>query len=167
MAALACAAVLLSGCTAGLERAAENPVLHFRSRVEVRAGEKEVSCTLSRYQGGLANVTVLSPPEVQGLRFDWDGAGFSLSFASLSAHWEQEPLPADSFAPALLAALDAAEKGLSQHAPGEFAGVCGGKAFTLTADPETGRVLSLSLPYEGISAIFYDDIATFPASAAG
>ena len=149
----------LPGCAVVEEISAPaEPELLFSSRAQISAPGTEIGCVFSRYEGGLANITILSPAEIQGMSYDWTGDHFLISFSGLSVKSEKCMLPDTSFAVVMVDALHAAEKELSETGEGEYTGNLGGKAFSITTDPETGRILSLHVPYCGISAEFFDDI---------
>ena len=159
---LAFAVVLtFAGCSAVQEMVKPaDPVFLFTCRAQVQAAGQEITCTFTRSEGEMASIGILSPQEIQGLSYDWTGTGFSVSYAGVTETSAECTLPGDSFAPVLVKAMNAAarEGGLSQGEEGNsYAGSFDGKGFTLTADPQTGNILTLSVPSSGISAEFFYD----------
>ena len=147
--------LLLGGC-AERRMQAEDLDFTFDCMVDVHCGSDDLNCSFQRTGPQNASVQILSGgPE--GLAFHWNGDGFTQTYASLSAQSEACVLPKDAFAAVLTGTLDQAEKAgaLTATHDGEFSGNAG-YDFTLTADPATGKILTLSVPECGFRARFHD-----------
>ena len=157
------AMLITSGCSAVREMAKPaEPVLLFDCRARVQASGQEITCTFTRSEGEMARIGILSPQEIQGLSFDWTGTGFSASYAGVTETSAECILPEDSFAPVLIKAMNAAARDGGLAAGNEensYAGSFDGKVFTITADPQSGHVLTLSVPSCGVSAEFFYDVS--------
>lgn len=153
VAAVLALCLLLGGC-AGRRIRAEDLDFTFDCIVDVSAPAGNLKCSFRRTGAQNATVRVLEGGP-QGLSFCWSGGGFSQTYLGLAAEHETCVLPRDSFAAVLVETLDGAEKrgALTGTRDNEFSG----KAvydFTLTADPETGKILTLSVPECGFRAEF-------------
>lgn len=147
--------LLLGGC-AGRRMQAEDLDFTFDCKADVHCAAGDLTCSFQRTGPQNASVQILSGgPE--GLAFRWNGDGFTQMYLGLAAQNESCVLPKDAFAAVLIDTLDQAEKqgALTATHGGEFSGNAG-YDFTLTADPGTGRILTLSVPECGFQAEFYD-----------
>ena len=154
LAALAALLLLLSGC-AGRRMEPEDVDFQFDCMVDVQYPGGSASCSFQRAGPQSASVQVISGGP-QGLAWSWSGDGFTSMYLGLAAKSDACPLPRDSFARLLVETLDAAERpgALTWTRDCEFSGNAG-HDFTLTADPQTGKVLTLSVPECGFEAKFY------------
>lgn len=147
--------LMLSGCTQR-PMSMEDLDFQFDCKAEIHCQSGGLVCAFQRTGRKNATVQVLSGgPE--GLLWDWDGDGFTLMYLGLAAKSETCNLPQDAFAPLLVNTLDRAEEpgALTRTRGNEFSGR-GVYDFTLTADPETGKILTLSVPDCGFESKFYD-----------
>lgn len=146
---------LLSGCSA-TKLEAKDLEFQFDCRADIRYPGGNVLCSFQRTGPENAEIEILSGgPE--GLTWSWNGNRFAALYRGLSVESGRCLLPADSFGAAIEHALDQAEKpdALTPTHDNEFSGNAG-YDYTLTADPETGKILTLSIPECGIDAEFYD-----------
>lgn len=155
---LAVAAVicfLLSGC-AGQKLQAKELDFQFDCKVDVHCSEGDYTCSFQRTGPKIASLQVVSEG-AQGLSWNWNGNGFTMLYQDLSVNHEICPLPQDSFACVLVQTLDEAAKpdALTPTHDNEFSGNAG-YDYTLTADPETGKILTLDVPEYDMNAQFYD-----------
>lgn len=155
--ALAAAALclLFSGCAEQQIKASDLD-FQFDCKAEIRCPGENVTCSFQRMGPQDANLRILSGgPE--GLAWNWSGNGFTMLYEGLAASGETCTLPGDSFAPVLVSTLDQAAKpgSLTATRGNEFSGN-DGCDYLLTADPKTGKILTLSVPEYGIKANFYD-----------
>ena len=155
IAAAAALCVLLGGC-ASPRMQVRDLDFQFDCKAEIHYPDGSVTCSFQREGPQNAQMEILSGgPE--GLCWSWGGDGFALLYQGLSAAGENCPLPRDSFAAVLVNTLDQAEKmdSLTPTHDNEFSGNAG-YDYTLTADPETGKILTLNVPECGVKAEFYD-----------
>ncbi|MFU0833703.1 MAG: Secreted protein [Oscillospiraceae bacterium] len=155
LAAAAAFCFLLSAC-AGQKIQAKELDFQFDCKVDVHCSAGDFTCSFQRTGPKIASLKVISGG-AEGLSWNWNGNGFTLLYQDLVVNHENCPLPPDSFAYVLVETLDEAAKpdALTPTHDNEFSGNAG-YDFTLTADPETGKILTLNVPEYGISAQFYD-----------
>lgn len=156
IAAAAVLFLLLNGCAANSKIEAEDLDFQFDCKAEVHYAGGSITCSFQRTGPENAELEILSGgPE--GLSWNWSGNGFTVLYQGLAAAGENCVLPQDSFAAVLVHTLDQAEKtdSLTPTHDNEFSGNAG-YDYTLTADPETGKILTLNVPECGVKADFYD-----------
>ncbi|QEY34125.1 hypothetical protein FL966_03170 [Caproiciproducens galactitolivorans] len=146
----------LAACSSPTVQAAE---IHFsfQCKADVNTNGEQFLCNLSRTAPGRASVQVLSG-DLDGLSFDWDGDGFSISYKDLCAKSEDCVLPDTAFASVLVKVLDYAERSdsLTSGADGSFTGTFEDKDFTITVDKNTGDIQTLVIPETNLSVKFYN-----------
>lgn len=155
VAAAAALCLFLSGC-ASPKIEAKDLDFQFDCKAKICYPDGSVTCSFQRAGPENAEVEVLSGgPE--GLSWNWSGNGFTVLYKGLAAADENCVLPQDSFAAVLVHTLDQAEKtdALTPTHDNEFSGNAG-YDYTLTADPGTGKILTLNVPDCGVKAEFYD-----------
>ena len=135
---------LLSACAGN---APQPPAVEgFRCHAAVTCPDLAVEGTLTRQNAGLLTFEISAPPSLRDVTLVWDGETVSVRLHGLTFGIDPAQLPASGVGTALLAALDAAiGSDGAETAEGRF---------TLLSDPETGHLLSLSLPELGITADF-------------
>lgn len=129
----------------------------FSCKADVTSGGQTVSCSFCRMGAEDSDLQILSGGAA-GMGYDWDGDGFTLTYQGLAAKSESCVLPDTSFESVLVRAVDAAAKPgtLTWTHGNEFSGTIGGDDFTLTVDPQTGQILTLTVPNMGVGAKFHD-----------
>lgn len=129
----------------------------FSCKVGLAVAGQNMTCTLTRNGPEDAELRVLSGG-LEGMGCNWNGNGFVLTYQGLAAKSDSCVLPQTSFAKVLIQVLDCASKpgALTRSRGNEFSGKAQGDDFTLTSDPATGRILSVSVPERGINAGFSD-----------
>lgn len=155
IAAAAVLCLLLGGCGSP-SITTRDLDFQFDCKTEIHYPGGSVVCSFQRSGPENAELEVLSGgPE--GLSWNWSGNGFNVLYQGLAVSAENCSLPQDSFAAVLVNTLDHAEKTdtLTPTHDNEFSGNAG-YDYTLTADPKTGKVLTLNVPECKIKAEFYD-----------
>lgn len=149
--------LLAAGCSAGRQLKAEDLIFTFSCKTDIVCAEESATCSYSRSGMEAAELSVLSG-HAQGLGCLWNGDGFSLTYLGLAAQSSACILPDGSYASVLVKTMDAAaQNGALTWTHGcEFSGNAAGYDFTLTADPDTGRIKTLSVPDRDFQATFYD-----------
>lgn len=155
IAAAAGLCLLLGGC-ASPRIEARDLDFQFDCKAEIHYPGGSVTCSFQRTGPENAGLEILSGGPA-GLSWSWSGNGFTALYQGLAASGENCILPQDSFASVLVNTLDQAEKtdSLTPTHDNEFSGNAG-YDYTLTADPETGKILTLNVPECGVKAEFYD-----------
>lgn len=149
---------LLTGCDRPFSPAA--PLTEgFTCSFSGSCGGLETAGTLTRPGPGMLTLTLTAPPELAGLTLTWDGEQVTAGLLGLSFSLPQESVPGTALGAELTAALDGARRG--EGAPdgqGRFATAGGGgdDAFTLYSHPDTGALLSLSMPGRELELTFSD-----------
>ncbi|MCI1964564.1 MAG: hypothetical protein LKJ17_00280 [Oscillospiraceae bacterium] len=147
--------LLLGGC-ASPKVEAKDLDFQFDCKAEIQYPEGSATCVFQRTGPKNALIEIVSGgPE--GLCWSWSGNSFSLLYQGLSATGQTCVLPQDSFAFVLVHTLDQAQQtdDLTPTHDNEFSGNAG-YDYTLTADPATGKILTLNVPECGVKAEFYD-----------
>ena len=147
---------LLSACAGN---APQPPAVEgFRCHAAVTCPDLAVEGTLTRQNAGLLTFEISAPPSLRDVTLVWDGETVSVRLHGLTFGIDPAQLPASGVGTALLAALDAAigSDGAETAEGLSVVGQSSSGRFTLLSDPETGHLLSLSLPELGITADFSD-----------
>lgn len=157
-----CWIVSCSAVTPSLE--ASDLVFLFFCKAEITAGETKTICTVERTAPGIIRFSVLQPEDLAGMGYYWSGDSFSTTYAGLEAQSDTCPLPQANFAVILQETLDYASRSdvLTAGENNTFMGEFDGCAFTLTADPETGRLVNLTVPQKNFTAVFSEYNDTVP-----
>lgn len=148
---------LTSGCSA---QTPQPPTVDgFRCHAVVQYDDLAVEGELTRKGAGLLSFTVSAPASLEGLQLVWDGESVSVTLHGLSFGIDPDQLPASGIGSALLSAFDAAV-GISSGEQTADGYVTSGQAasgnFTILSDPQSGYLLSLSMPSLGLTASFSD-----------
>jgi hypothetical protein len=150
--------LLLSGCSSGQKTlAAQDIDFVFSCKIDVTSPSGNLTCSFDRAGRQSAAIAVLSG-NGSGLKWYWNGDGFRQTYFGLSAGSETCVLPEKSFASTLVKALDCAEQPGTLDSVGEnaFSGSINGCAFTITADGNTGKIRTLSVPDRSLTVTFHD-----------
>lgn len=147
---------LSAGCSTPHLQPAAEPVLTFQANADVTMNKSRYVCRLQYSVGEGAQLTVLEPQELSGMTWVWDQKLLSVSYEGLTAPQDGVLLPQSSMIPLLMASLDAASVsgGLTTSGDGLYFGSGNGRDFTLTADRRNGWVKQLTVPDEGLTAVF-------------
>lgn len=129
----------------------------FQCKADVNFNGEQFCCNLSRDAPGRASVQLLNG-DLNGLSYNWDGDGFSVSYGDVCAKSEDCVLPDTSFAVALLQVLDYAERSdsLTPGSNGTFTGNLNDCDFTITVDKNSGNIQTLAFPQKNLSVKFYN-----------
>ena len=149
---------LFAGCGSrgGIDAGSIN--FTFGCKADITSPDGNVSYSLDRDGAAQTSLRVLSGPS-EGLCWYWDGDGFSSTYKGLAVKSGECVLPENSPACILVRVLGTAEKdgALTISGRGEFSGSTDdGTDFTLTADPETCNIKTVSVPDYNMKVKFYD-----------
>lgn len=158
---LVCACILgctsLSGCS---QQESEPPVVTgFTCSTQVQYGEMEVEGRLTRQSAGLLTMDITAPETLKGMTLEWNGEEVSVKMYGLRFGVDPSTFPSTALGSSLLAAFDAAARLQNGQLTADGVRTVGeelGGEFTLLSDPDTGYLLSLSVPSAGLQATFSD-----------
>ncbi len=145
---LVCFGVLLTGCAA--HKAAPPAAVHFTCDAHIRYQDLELKAQLTRADTGALSVAITYPATLEDLKMVWNGNEVKVEMYGVSFDLDPDSLPVSGLGRGLLDALDAIA--ISDDSPDitdEGATVKGqgeNGEFTLVTDPETGHLLSLTIP---------------------
>lgn len=147
---------LLSAC--GKQESRPPTVSGFRCHTVITCDALTAEGELTRETAGMLTLELTQPETLRGMQLRWDGETATVKLHGLSFGVDPEALPASGFGKALLSSLDAA----TGSVPGTYddegrcrtAGHGASGDFTLTSDPETGYLLSLTIPSLHLTATF-------------
>lgn len=140
--------------------AAEDVVTSFSANVQVTQEDSVILCTISRTPESIAAVTVTEPQQLNGMRFEWRGSGYGISYNGITCETEKPFLPNTSFAAALVNALTEAAKpeGLAFEAMQEeralFSGTCDSGRFQIWVNNANGLIEQLTVDELKLKAVF-------------
>lgn len=155
--------LLFSGCGSREQIKPESINFAFACSTDISSPQGNMSYSLSRDGAAETSLKVLSGP-AKGLCWYWDGDGFSATYKGLAVKSGECVLPKYSPADILVRVLDASDKNgaLTESENGEFSGSTDDDIdFTLTADPETCNIKTISVPEYNIKAKFYNYVQNF------
>ena len=156
---LLCTALLfLSACSPGGKEAQEPVTAGFECDIAVQYQEMDVKGHLTRRTAGSLVLEITEPSTLNGLSIEWDGEGITMKIHGLAFDIDPSALPESALGQGLLSALDATvgqreERTQTQEGLATSGSITQGE-FTLVSDPETGSLLSLSIPAMGLTAEF-------------
>lgn len=141
----------ISSCT---EKAPSVPeiVAGFKANAQVDMGEVSLGCSVSHTSGGVSSVTIQKPEGLKGLSFRWLGGTYAISYNELLCETQSSYLPSNSFAEAIVNALNTASKegGVtytkSEDGCAVFSGSCSSGDFLLYADEKSGYITKIDFP---------------------
>lgn len=154
-----CICLLFSACETGSfpekQMTAADLVFSLDGEVKITMGDSIYTGAFQYDPTKVAHLTVESPEALKGLSYFWKGDGFQMTYEGLSVNAKDCPLDS-GFAPLLIQALNTAQQTerLMPTEKNSFQGQNGDMQFTVTADPSTGKIQSVSIPK-------YDFLATF------
>ncbi len=149
--------LFLSACSGEKCITAKDIDFVFSCKIDVVSQNEKYICSFRRTGCRNASAEVLSG-NGKGLKWLWNGNGFSQNYLGLLAENETCVLPQKSFASTLVDALDCAEKPEALKSAGNnvFSGSIDGGTFTITVDGNTGEIRSLCMPDRDLAVTFHD-----------
>ena len=157
-AALCC--LCLAFCSCGPSgKSAQPPVTtDFECDVQLTYRDMEVSGHLSRYSAGTLSMDFTLPDTLNGMTMTWDGETISVKMHGLTFGVDPSTVPESALGRGILDVLDNALRlgGNGQVSAGQLktTGESVNGEFELISDPETGNLLSMTVPSLGITATF-------------
>lgn len=147
---------LLQGCSTAKTISPEQIVFGFSAKAEFQAGDITSFCSVEYPGAGLLRCTVLSPENIAGLQYHWEGQNFELLYSGLSAQSEICTLPPDNFALILKDVLDYASRVnvLTPEKGASFSGTLEQKAFSIRVNSHNGFIEEISIPEKHFSVKF-------------
>lgn len=139
----------------------EQPVTSgFSCGIRAEYGDMIVKGQLERTAAGTLKIDVEEPETIRGLSMEWSGGqNVKLKLHGLSFDVSPDSVPQSAVGSAILGALDSAVSGARDN--GQLTengvltkGVAAGGEYELLSDPETGALLSLSVPSASLKVEF-------------
>jgi hypothetical protein len=151
--------VLLGGCAT--PATAQPPTTNgFTCRVTADYDGLVFAGSLQRKAGESLTLAVQEPTTLQGLTLSWDGQALTAAIHGISATVDAQKIPQAAVMPLLLNVLDAAAETATdgeKTADGwQLSGEWEGTAYTLVSDPQTGNLISVSVPSVPLTVRFSD-----------
>ena len=139
---------LFGGCAA--HKAAPPAAVHFACDAHILYQDLELKAQLTRADSGALTLAVTYPATLNDLKMSWNGEDVKVEMYGISFDLDPDSLPVSGLGRGLLDALDAVAA--SDNAPtlteegATLAGQGQNGEYTLVTDPDTGHLLSLSVP---------------------
>ena len=142
-----CGVVLLSGCS----KKAEPPAaINFSCDAHILYKDIEMDAHLIRTETGVLQMDINYPPSLEDLVITLDGDKVEVEMYGISFNLNPETLPVSGVAKGVLDALDTVadmeELPTFTESGARLTGKSQNGEFTLVSDPETGALLSLTIP---------------------
>ena len=148
----------ICGCAHGGKTAQDPVTTGFSCDTAISYQDLSIEGHLTRKSAGMLELEFKQPSTLQGVVMEWDGENLNMKMGGLSFGVDPSILPDGALGQELLQALDAgfrAEEGGEVTEEGvHTSGTTVSGSFELISDPETGRLLSLSFPEQGLKATF-------------
>ncbi|MCL2884372.1 MAG: hypothetical protein FWF49_02655, partial [Oscillospiraceae bacterium] len=150
---------LLSACK-GASSGAQKPTLtSFSCQAAITYQGLTIKGKLSRQAAGTLTLDITEPPSLAGMTMSWDGQTVTLKMNGLSFGVDPATVPQTALGKVIINALDAAvgkKDGTLTPSGYEVSGSDAGGSFTLVSDPDTGALLTLTVPSADLTAVFSD-----------
>ena len=160
----------LCGCSRMGKKAVQEPVTtNFSCDVDVQYGDMTVKGHLTRSTAGTLCLEITEPATLNGMTMDWNGTDVSIKLHGLTFRVDPETLPQGALGKGLLNALDAAlgiKDGQLTETGWSTKGEVGGNAFEIFSDPQSGKMLSVSIPSMQLKATFSNVVTQAEAANA-
>jgi hypothetical protein len=152
--------VLFTSCRGGEPEmfTADQVVTSFSAEMKVQMLDSTIGCTLVRNDEGLAQVCVTDPAPLSGMRFEWRGDGYAISYDGLVCQTQSPFLPSTSFAAAVVNVLASASKAEALTAEGYeegaavFSGGCDSGHYKIWVNPSNGFIEKITIQELGLEA---------------
>ena len=153
-----CTALVLSACSSKKNGAEEPVTAGFECDMDVQYRDMEVKGHLTRQTAGTLLLEVTEPATLNGLSMEWDGENVQLRLHGLSFDVDPSAIPQSALGKGILGALDTAlglheDRTVTEEGVSTKGSTLDGE-FTLVSDPETGNLLSLTIPSLELTAQF-------------
>lgn len=152
--------ILSTGCSEQLTPE-KDPVTDFSCNADVVMNDCNIKCKIFRTSEGLSEIEVTSPEELNGLKYKWLGNNYSVSYQGLTCETQSQFLPDNSFAKAIVNALNETSKPesltpvSSQKDSSTYSGNTDSGKFQITVDNSSGFIKELSFDDSSLTAKFY------------
>lgn len=138
---------LLSGCS---PKAQPPAAIHFACDAHILYRDIELEAHLIRTASGVLQMDINYPPSLEDLVITLEGDKVEVEMYGISFNLDPESLPVSGVAKGVLDALDTIADTDELPAFTESGAILTGKTqngeFTLVSDPETGALISLTIP---------------------
>lgn len=155
---LAACLLFLPGCSSGTKPIAAKDIdFVFSCKADVTTSAGNYLCAVNREGRSDASVEILTGAG-SGMKWCWNGNSFCQTYCGLTAESGTCTLQKSSFASILVRVLDCAEipGALQDLGGGSFSGRLEDCTFTLTADGQSEKIQSVSVPDWDFKAQFHD-----------
>lgn len=148
----------LSACSSGKKGTEEPVTAGFECDMDVQYRDMDVKGHLTRQTAGTLRMEVTEPASLNGLSMEWNGENVQLRLHGLSFDVDPSAIPQSALGKGILGALDTAlglheDRTVTEEGVATKGSSLDGE-FTLVSDPETGSLLSLTIPSLELTAQF-------------
>ena len=151
--AVLCAALMLVGC--GAPSSAPPVTDGFTCRAAMQYGDMMVEGDLTCTREGGAALTFTLPPSLQGITLVFDHSGMAMELGGMHLASPADKVPQGALVCCLSSVLTAAHPAGTITEDGYIIrGETEGTSYTLVCDPASGLPVSLSVPSQGLEAVF-------------
>lgn len=156
LAVLPLSLLCLCGCRGGGQTA--QPVTEgFTCQATIRYGELDVAGQMTCHKEGKMAVAFTLPKSLQGVTLGYDGKQMTMTLGKMEMTLPADKVPDSGLIRCLAQTLTASHpKGEKTDRGIRITGESQGDAYVLLCDSETGYPLSLSIPSQGLEAVFSD-----------
>ena len=148
----------MNACRANEGKRAEDPVsTGFECDVSLTYRDMDVKGHLTRLTAGTLVMDITEPQTLEGMSMKWDGQTISVNMYGLSFGVDPEAIPETALGKSILDSLDGVTADGERIVTDEGVltkGNAAGGEFTFVSDPETGNLLSLTIPSVNLTATF-------------
>lgn len=152
--------VLLTSCAPGSSGHTAPTFTGFSCSADIAYRDLTVKGRLSRVSAGTLTLDIEEPSTLSGMTLSWDGEQIQVKMLGLSVDLEPADIPASALGSALVDTLDAAlrvqDQAVLSDGVMKLDGECAAGSYTVTSDPATGALLTLTVPDLELSASFAD-----------
>lgn len=149
---------MMNACQAKGGKNAEDPVsTGFECDVSLTYRDMDVKGHLTRLTAGTLVMDITEPKSLEGMSMKWDGQTISVSMYGISFGVDPDAIPETALGKSILDALDGVPADGDRTVTDEGVmtkGDAAGGEFTFISDPETGNLLSLTIPSVNLTAAF-------------
>lgn len=123
----------------------------FSAKATIKLKDITVSGDISKTAKGCATMTVLSPPTLKGMQFQYDGTDIKASYLGMSVKLNSNSKVAGVILKLIVSAIDKSSQneGISVKQVGDallISGDSDGTKFTLKFDKKNGSIVQISMP---------------------
>ena len=155
-----CLVLMLTSCSPGAAGHTAPTFTGFSCNADIAYRDMTVKGRLSRVSAGTLTLDIEEPATLSGMTLSWDGEQVRVNMLGLSVNLDPADIPASALGSALVDTLDAAlrvqDQAVLSDGVMKLEGECTAGGYTVTSDPETGALLTVSVPALELSATFAD-----------